>query len=157
MRDWNAVISKVIDVPADKLICNGLDILQKGHGDLEGMYSLSSVTTVIIVIVFILKKEKNDESFKTQQYKWASTHSSFKDTVVDVVSATLRAGEGEPLTVFVALLVSQLDRSSQSAISLFLPLILLLSPELTWIQTWKRIILVYNTGHFILSHLPFLI
>lgn len=64
------------------------------------------------------------------------THSSLKDTVVDVVSATLRAGEGEPLTVFVALLVGQLDRSSQHAISLFLLLVLLLSPELTRVQTW---------------------
>lgn len=66
------------------------------------------------------------------------THSSFKDAVVDVVSATLRAGEGEPLTVFVALLVGQLERNSQHAISLFLPLVLLLSPELTRVQTWHR-------------------
>ncbi len=67
-----------------------------------------------------------------------STHSSFKDAVVDVISATLRAGEGEPLTVFVALLVSQLDRSSQRAVSLLLPLILLLGPELTRVQTWHE-------------------
>lgn len=65
-----------------------------------------------------------------------STHSSFKDAVVDVVGAALRAGEGEPLTVFVALLVGQLDRSAQHAVSLFLPLVLLLSPELTRVQTW---------------------
>lgn len=65
-----------------------------------------------------------------------STHSSFKDVVVDVVGATLRAGEGEPLAVFVAFLVGQLDRSSQHAVSLFLPLVLLLSPELARVQTW---------------------
>lgn len=87
----------------------------------------------------------------------APTHSSFKDAVVDVVSATLRAGEGEPLTVFVALLVGQLERNSQHAVSLFLPLVLLLRPELTRVQTWhgqKRIV-VYTTGCFILSLFTF--
>lgn len=64
------------------------------------------------------------------------THSSLKDAVVDVVSATLRASEGEPLTVFVALLVGQLGRTSQHAVSLFFLLVLLLSPELTGVQTW---------------------
>lgn len=62
------------------------------------------------------------------------TYSSFEDTVVDVVSATLRAGESEPLAVFVALLISQLDWSSQHTVSLLLSLVLLLSPELTGIQ-----------------------
>lgn len=64
-----------------------------------------------------------------------STHSSFEDIVIDVVRATLRAGESKSLTVFVALLVSQLDWSSQHALGLLLSLVLLLSPELTGIQT----------------------
>lgn len=83
----------------------------------------------------------------------ASTHSSLKYAVVDVVGATLRAGEGEPLAVFVALFICQLDRSSQRAVSLFLSLVLLLSPELTRVQTWRgqKIILVYVTDLFFLS------
>lgn len=64
------------------------------------------------------------------------TYGSFKDTVVDVVGATLRAGESEPLAVFVALLVGQLDRSSQHAVSLLLSLVLLLGSELARVQTW---------------------
>lgn len=62
------------------------------------------------------------------------THSSFEDVVVDVVGATLRAGEREPLTVFVALLVGQLDWRSQHAVGLLLPLVLLLGPELARVQ-----------------------
>lgn len=79
------------------------------------------------------------------------TYSSLKDAVVDVVSATLRAGEGEPLTIFVALLVGQLDRTSQHAISLFLLLVLLLSAELTGVQTWhgEKFIIVYTAYYFI--------
>lgn len=65
----------------------------------------------------------------------ASTHSSFEDTVVDIISATLRTDEGETFTIFVALLIGQLERNSQHALSFFFPLVLLLSPELTWIQT----------------------
>lgn len=66
------------------------------------------------------------------------TYSSFEDIVVDVVGTTLRAGESEPLTVFVALFVIQLDRSSQRTLGLLLPLVLLLSPELTGIQACDR-------------------
>lgn len=66
----------------------------------------------------------------------ASTHSPFKDAVIDVVGAALRASEGEPLAVFVAIRVVQLERNSHHALSLFLPLVLLLCPELTWVQTW---------------------
>lgn len=67
-----------------------------------------------------------------------STHSSFKDAVVDIVGATLRAGEGKRLAVFVALFVGELERNSHHAVCLFLPLVLLLSSELTWVQTWLR-------------------
>lgn len=63
------------------------------------------------------------------------THSSFEDAVVDVVRAALRAAESEPLTVLVALLISQLDRSSQRAVSLLLPLVLMLSPELGGVES----------------------
>lgn len=63
-----------------------------------------------------------------------STHSSLKDAVIDVVSAALRTGERKPFTVFIALLVSQLDWSSQHSISLLLPLVLLLSSELTRVK-----------------------
>lgn len=65
----------------------------------------------------------------------SSTHSSFKDAVVDIVSATLRTGESKPLTVFIALLISQLDGNTQQAVGFLLPLELLLSSELTRVQT----------------------
>lgn len=67
-----------------------------------------------------------------------ATHGSFKNAVADVVCAAARAGEGEMLAVFVALLVAQLERHSQHVLGLVLPLILLLRAELTWIQTWNR-------------------
>lgn len=63
------------------------------------------------------------------------TYSSFKDTVVDVVGATLRAGESEPLAVFEALFVRQLERGPQSGVGLLLSLVLLLSLELAGVQT----------------------
>lgn len=67
-----------------------------------------------------------------------TTHGSFKNAVADVVCAAPRAGEGEMLAVFVALLVGQLERHSQHVLGLVLPLILLLRAELTWIQTCNR-------------------
>lgn len=67
-----------------------------------------------------------------------ATHRSFKNAVADVVCAAPRAGEGEMLAVFVALLVGQLQRHSQHVLGLVLPLILLLRAELTWIQTCNR-------------------
>lgn len=67
-----------------------------------------------------------------------ATHGSFKNAVADVVCAAPRAGEGEMLAVFVALLVGQLERHSQHVLGLVLPLILLLRAELTWIQTCNR-------------------
>lgn len=70
--------------------------------------------------------------------KSVSTHSSFKYAVVDVVSATLRAGERKPLAVFVALLIGQLDGSPQQAVGLLLSLVLLLRPELSRVQTWDQ-------------------
>lgn len=101
------------------------------------------------------KKEKNHKTLSQQpRESWetrASTYSSFEDVVVDVVGAALRAGEGETLAVFVALFVGQLERNSQHAISLFLPLVLLLSPELTRVQTWhgRNRTVVYITGRCI--------
>ena len=74
---------------------------------------------------------------KQGQVVW-STHSSFEHVVVDVVSATLRAGEGEPLAVTVTLLVCQLCRRPQQAVSLLLPLLPLLRPELTGVQPCNR-------------------
>ena len=64
------------------------------------------------------------------------THSSLEGVVVGVVGAALRTGECEPLTVFVALLVRQLGRSSQDVVALLFPLVLLLRPEMTGVQTW---------------------
>lgn len=71
-------------------------------------------------------------------HRYTSTHGSFKNAVAGVVCAALRAGEGEMLAVLVSLLVGQLERNSQQVIGLILPLVLLLSPELTGIQAWYR-------------------
>lgn len=64
------------------------------------------------------------------------THSSFEDAVVDVVGAALRAGEGELLAVFVALLVRKLERNSKHVLCLILPLVLLLRAEVTRVQAY---------------------
>lgn len=83
--------------------------------------------------------------------KQTFTHSSFKGVVIDVVSATLRTGESKPFTVFVALFISQLGRRSQHAIRLLLSLVLLLSPELTGVQTCvgTKVILVEIKDGFV--------
>lgn len=77
-----------------------------------------------------------------------ATHGSFKNAVADVVCAAARAGEGEMLAVFVALLVGQLERHSQHVLGLVLPLILLLRAELTWIQTWNRSKLLLQFNYY---------
>lgn len=66
----------------------------------------------------------------------SSTYCSLKDTIIDVLSATIRAVEGEPLTVTVTFIIGELCWDTQKTISLFFPLLPLLGPELPWIQPW---------------------
>lgn len=66
------------------------------------------------------------------------THRPFKDVVIDVFCAAVRAGESKLLAVTVALLIGELGRCTQEIVPFVLSLMLLLSSKVTGVEPWTN-------------------